>query len=492
MSHYLIGNGVARILMKRSLLDYATEVCVQPGTKLRRLPLRKAQKLLRYASLVEHEYFHCRSTLTTTFGWVPFQVQQVMKTHKIEVLEAAPGFLSRDGSQSGPDFKIAKNHVLLSFVLQKFLNRPSANEWGILERLPCTQGEAFGKPLNRWHPCLSEVVRPQEAHLARSGERIDVQEIFEAYAVWKEYAFACSLALRGDPERFHDLTEPIIFPALEETTYRRAGDLLARAGRLGYRHALPGILFDIALSPPIQVGKLTSWDEFHPSLRLERMAEALPSMALPKWAYAPNFELLPANAYEVMDDLFAARFCWRRARFNKATLIDVLLKQRESDAEAVTSFDSGDMNAVTAGFRTMYEFWNIIALRGTQRNPMIFIQPQSGKEEEVTCFGYISQPLITVFDDEMLLNSIVVPNNQLADKFVIDAIISRYLDFMINSNEFSPPRFLEPRHMYGLAKRLAEKKRMPLLKASLGKSFDDFILRSGLNPNSAAIQALQG
>lgn len=479
MSHFHIGNGVARINLKRPLLDYATEVCVSPGTDLKQLPLRKAQKLLRYVSLVEHEYFHCRSMLVTTFGWVLFQIYQVMKTLKIELLEALPQHPDNTSKQGAPSAEQAEFHLRLSLALQSFLNRPAGDVWKILEPLGREEGDAFGEHLGRWHPCLSEIARPSDTDLQHSDQLPNVHDIFEAYAVWKEYAYACIFAVRGDPERFHDLTEPIILPSLEAESYRRAGDLLANTSGLSYRFALPGILFDIALSPPLQAGKQTSWDEFHPTLRLRRMASALPTMVLPTWARSLNFEPVPDDAYDVMDDLFATRFGWRHARYNKATLLEVLLRQREHDVEELASFASAGPKSIPAAFRSVREFWTIVALEGKLRNPMIFIQPRENSRE-VARLGYFTQPMITVFDDEMVVNRSVLPNNYFTDLYIVDAIIARYLDFVINSNEFSPPRFIEPRHMYRLAKRLAKKRRMQVLQGILPKDFDAFIAKQGL------------
>lgn len=286
--------------------------------------------------VVEHEYFHYRSFLSSTLGRFLFYVVNIPESRLYDLfaLPSTRAFFSKrpyrqliPTNLSEVDAKFLPPNLrpyVASRLFNRFVWQPSRSNYAQLQKF---RSEPARSPLNLYGQDLgifpynesiaigTNVMSPTEYELTLYASCIPLRSIIEGAAAWREYLYVSVLAWYRFNRHFQNITRAWIELTTDSHIYRVAADEILRATGCNMAMALPGVLLDIALSGPFCSDQPVPWSEAHPSLRFRKIIELAP--AIPRhFRTQDNCDPVTDQYYSDLDELIAEKLGWRTVAEN--------------------------------------------------------------------------------------------------------------------------------------------------------------------------------
>lgn len=369
---------------------------------------------LEKVALVEHEFFHCRHFLSSTFGLfahILSIVEQDKREYLIEECLSRRLFVANEpniisiGVAQRYGFSLSciqcmsDYHFWSSF--RRFIFEPTTDNLKHLrsfQRHLARTEKSLGENIDRLihldlaypQPPIFRNVRRVRLSDLTSLNNWSIAQIIEGLAIWREFLYVSHLSSAW-PSHFDELTLGWLHNTLIYQLYRAAPDaILARTG-CGLSTALPGVILDIALCGPFFSPQPNQWATMHPGGRFEKMLSVMHD--LPARLKEPfNIERVDDAYYREVDKYFSDRLGWQDVAGNLADALTFL------QSEIATSYGGHDERINDELARHRLQQFNL-ALHAKQERPSLFIF----LAENNKLAGYLSQPPLTHHSDQIVV-----------------------------------------------------------------------------------------
>jgi hypothetical protein len=455
-------------------------------------------------STVEHEYFHCRHLLSTSFGYFVFYLHQRLTIHRLGLLSVLKTpdavkhiqtstkdlhyYLCRLPDPGGAEHLAS---IYSDDALVRWIFSPNESSFDLASSVANIGEDVLlfdskGSPLPSALPFLVNIRKPDSLVFEAIRSAPTIRELIEGIAMWKEYAYISQIALRRCPHRFKQITEEWVISWEELPTYRRAADFILERTGCNLAKALPGVLLDIAFQGAFMSPKPKTWHDVLPQLRLLKMVEHIE--LLPK-SFLDTDSCTPLNEdfYKTIENIFCEKCGWPTTI---ETLQDIhaVMRSRNEEAAKQLSVQKTHIADLLAEFYDM-RFSQTLSARIISPGTYLFpwTNPQSN------FIGGFSRPVASFFTDTMVVNTFGAPE-AIELLYFSDIVTTAFLDAFFDNNITDAPAqklYRRARYLYSRSKEYLATNYSCASKV-LGDSFDDFITRILGHDYRALRQAMHG
>ena len=388
-----------------------------PHHILRRPPAEEETKVvldhLFRIAIVEHEYFHCRSFLSTSFGLFANMtacIAQDMKEYFIEDVATKSDMIlsgtSFEKLMAGASIDVADQNATMAYEFWRHTLRlafhPSARQYVSFRKVQLkllASGRTRSSRSDRAlmmdldfpsRPYLHNAKRPDGRR--RSGSRFTVRDVLEGLAMWREYSYVSLIGITR-PHMFKELTDAWVCNTLKFDTYRKVADAILEATGCNLSAAATGAILDIAMNGPWFCSNPVEWTELYPNARLEAMLGAVAEVP-ESWTKLDNLEILNPQFYTSIATYFEEKLGWRSVGEN---IKDSIAYVDREIAKIYATIEPRVNDALRRVELLKFQ----LALRERVKTPSIFLHWAQGDAAQITNAGYLSQPTLTTFNDQL-------------------------------------------------------------------------------------------
>jgi hypothetical protein len=456
MSRFHYSTLSAHVALKASDITYAQAMLNRPDAK--KQSREEIESAIKLVAQHEHEFFHCRATLSTTFGWLLFYTARAIRSYQTDMVTASRGAIQSgqlDQNALSSKARFAQTGLITADTVWRFLNSPSPYWAERLRPLGVLSPISISLPFATHYMCLMHVRPPTDDELRYHDVIPSLPHMLEAHAVWREFFYISYYARHLMPSEgkvterltpFNEFTRQALGPVLQNLRYRRVADLIGQFTGHGLAKTVVGYLLDIALCPPMGGEDFSiSWKEFHPCARLLEILRIWHSLSLPDWTNNFNLQPLPREAYEEIDTAIAKKLGWSTALANVRALEKSLLENQPSGGTSESLpprfMVAGQFNPAACA-RALLENRFMKCFQWKLASGAAFIDPD-GPEKLIYVTQQVSQPAITAWEDDFWAP------NFFGDPFweqilIEDTLLSLFLEEFVK---------VESEHKFELARR---------------------------------------
>ncbi len=305
-------------------------------------------ELLLTASTVEHEFTHHRQLLSTPLGLALYLVNLACTENRAGWIRQVPypefSLFVRDARDFSDPLEFVRlhklkrhpcvEHLCLVFHWELFLDvlykfdAEKAVLWQQQRdinaaRVVMEPDGGVSQDVFAW---FSLLFVDDESHILCKLPTATLVELLEGAAVWREYAYVSGTLWDGFRAQFGRWTRRWLEASIGTRQYRRAADLVLEATGCNLSMALPGVLFDIALTPPFFAPRRVPWSEAHPSLRFAQILSA--AADLPKrFKRYDNITRVSDDFYRDVEGWISARLGWSQVTDNLRSGADAIVER---------------------------------------------------------------------------------------------------------------------------------------------------------------------
>lgn len=377
------------------------------------------QKNLRTISSVEHEFFHCRNFLSSTFGFFLYLLSAIDQDRKEYLLES---LASRRFLQSGQRLssfedrravlKLGSNedffdHYFLWRDLRNLVLHPSTET---LSRFQAVQRSLIRRGKNVIslddrlvklrlefpNPPVVRNIKSIKKTVDKTSAAISNIEIIEGLALWREHQNIVAIVVAA-PNHLKVSTAWLYGEMERQPVYSRALDAIRSATGCDIGSALPGAMLDIAMNGAFFSSDPQAIEDLLPNLRLAQMLDQCGQLP-GKFKLPLSIESVGNEFYEELSSFFSNILGWQKLETNLKEAIEFA----RADAEESFQFVEGPLNETLNDVRRICLRPFYYAMKSRLLEPAVFLFRSDS--ELVQGAGYLSQPLATSFSDQLNIN----------------------------------------------------------------------------------------